>query len=84
MAFDPIATYFRRFVALRPEEFIELRLMRYGQVEQLWVKPDQIPTENLKEADNNGWNVYAGVNPRRKNRGTKSAVTSVVAYHVDL
>ena len=75
--------YLKRF---SPDDLIEFRAIRTGDVRRFWITPEQYAGlhPDLIQMDSTGYDIYAGVNPRSRRGSDESAVATVVAFHVDL
>lgn len=73
----------RAFLSTRfaPKHAIEFRAIRGSSVRRFWAMLTQIdPIEpHLRRLDNDGWNIYSGVNPR-----LNGIVRELVSFHADI
>lgn len=69
----------------RADDLIEFRCIRGRAVKRYWLCPSQISGMAVLLATLNagGYEIYAGVNPRRPNGSGREDVTTVVSLHVD-
>ncbi len=70
----------------QPDDLVELRLIRWPDVRRRWITAgdyESISAE-LDAMNKQGFEVYFGVNCRSCKGSTESAVSKVVAFHVDL
>jgi hypothetical protein len=79
----PIATYLNRFSCA---DFIEIRCIKSSDVKRFWIHKFEysILEPQLLELNNEGFNIFASVNPRRCKGSNEEAISQLAAFHADV
>jgi len=77
------STYFDRF---SDDDLIEIRCINLASVKRHWIHPADYPSlkPEFLQLNNDGYNIFASVNPRCCQSSKEEAIISVVAFHADI